>query len=141
MVEARHGSGLHDSAVLLWGQQRLGLSPELLNVLLQIISHWWNADEEPFPSKEEIARRMGRSARQVQRYLKELEIGGFIRRIPRMTVRGQTSNKYSLEGTVAKLKAIEPDFRRAAEEHKKLRTEAETPVRRRGKRPGASPVA
>jgi len=128
-------------SILLWGQWRLGLSPELLNVLLQMISHWWEAEEEPFPSKTEIGRRMGKSPRQVQRYLKDLEDAGFIQRIARMTIRGQTSNKYSLEGLVAKLKAIEPDFRRATEEGKKLRTEAETPVRKRGKRLGASPVA
>ena len=50
-------------SILLWGQARLGLEPDELNVLLQLVSHWWSADHDPHPAKETVARRMGKSAR------------------------------------------------------------------------------
>jgi Mn-dependent DtxR family transcriptional regulator len=39
----------------------------------------------PFPAKDTIARRMGKSPRQVQRYITELEEAGFIKRVERFT--------------------------------------------------------
>src|SRR5690348_4079121 len=55
--------------LLLKAQARLGISPNHLNVLLHVLEHWWEADKHPWPAKGTIARRMGKSARQVQRYL------------------------------------------------------------------------
>ena len=48
-------------SILLWGQAKMGLKPDELNVLLQLISHWWSADHDPHPAKDTIARRMGLS--------------------------------------------------------------------------------
>src|SRR5271170_7702799 len=59
--------------LLLQAQGRLGISPVQLNVLIQLIQHWWDADSDPFLAKETIARRMRKSPRQIQRYLTELE--------------------------------------------------------------------
>ena len=44
--------------ILFWGQTKLDLTPDELNVLLQIISHWWYAGNDPHPSKDRIAKRM-----------------------------------------------------------------------------------
>jgi hypothetical protein len=51
--------------LLLQAQGRLGISPLQLNVLVQLIQHWWDADSDPFLAKETIARRMGKSPRQI----------------------------------------------------------------------------
>ena len=89
--------------------------------------HWWEADKVPFPSKDTLARRMGKSPRQVQRYLTQLEEAGFISRIERFNGRkAQVSNGYALAGLVAKLVAIEPEFQKIAEQHRLRRKRAET---------------
>jgi DNA-binding transcriptional ArsR family regulator len=114
-------------SLLLRAQGKLGISPEQLNVILQIIEHWWEADKLPFPSKETLARRIGKSPRQVQRYLTQLEEAGLIRRIERFNGRkAQVSNGYDLRGLVAKLKAVEPEFRKAAEQNRLRRKRVET---------------
>lgn len=114
-------------SLLLRGQARLGLTPEQLNVLLQIVEHWWEADKLPFPSKDTLARRMGKSPRQVQRYLTELENDGFISRIERFNGRkAQVSNAYDLGGLVTKLVAIEPEFQKIAEQYRLRRKKVET---------------
>src|SRR4051794_36666815 len=69
--------------LLLRAQGKLGITPEQLNVLMQLAEHWWEADKDPFPAKDTIARRMGKSPRQVQRYITQLEQAGFIKRIAR----------------------------------------------------------
>jgi transposase len=113
--------------LLLRAQARLGLNPEQLNALLQIIEHWWEADKMPFPSKDTLARRMGKSPRQIQRYLTQLEDGGFISRIERFNGRkAQVSNGYDLGGLVAKLVAIEPAFQKIAEQYRLRRKKVET---------------
>ena len=105
--------------LLLRAQGKLKLSPVMLNVLVQLAEHWWEADKNPFPAKDRIATRMGKSPRQVQRYITQLEKGGFVARIQRFSGRkAQTSNEYSLAGLVAKLKALEPEFTKAKEQKK-----------------------
>jgi predicted transcriptional regulator len=102
--------------LLLRAQGKLKLSPVMLNVLVQLAEHWWEADKNPFPAKDRIATRMGKSPRQVQRYITKLENAGFVKRIERFTgKKAQTSNEYSLAGLIAKLKAVEPEFTKAKE--------------------------
>ena len=67
--------------LLLRAQGKLKLSPVMLNVLVQLAEHWWEADKNPFPAKDRIAIRMGKSPRQVQRYITKLENAGFVKRI------------------------------------------------------------
>jgi hypothetical protein len=113
--------------LLLQGQGRLGISPVQLNVLVQLIQHWWDAQSDPFLAKETIARRMGKSPRQIQRYLTELEEAGLIKRIPRFKGhKAQTSNAYGLDGLVAKLAEIEPAFTKEAEQKRLRQKKIET---------------
>jgi hypothetical protein len=101
--------------LLLRAQTKLKISPNQLNVLAQLAEHWWDADKYPFPAKETIARRMGKSPRQVQRYITELETAGLIKRIERFSGRkAQINNGYSFDGLIKRLKAIEPEFTKAA---------------------------
>lgn len=113
--------------ILLWGQGKLGLTPEEMNVLLQLISHWWIKSDNPHPSKATIARRMGRDPRTIQRHLTSLEDKKIIKRQERRKVhKGQDSNGYDLRGLIKKLEEIVPEFDKAAEQNKRRRAKAET---------------
>lgn len=113
-------------SILLWGQGRLGLKPDELNVLLQILSHWWTKGQNPHPSKETIARRIGKDARTVQRHLTSLEKAGFIKRETRFKMhKGQDSNAYDLRGLIKKLREIAPEFEKVSDQNKRRRAKAE----------------
>jgi predicted transcriptional regulator len=115
--------------ILLWGQAKLGLEANELNVLLQIMSHWFFADNEPHPSKEKIAKRMGRHPRRVQAYLTSLENKGFIARRARYRASGgQDTNGYDLSGLLQKLKVLAPEFKKASEQNKIRRGKVEAPA-------------
>ena len=115
-------------SLLLRGQAKLELSSIQMNVLIQLIEHWWVADKNPHPAKETIARRMQKSPRQIQRILTQLEQSGFIVRCERFNgLKSQTSNEYDLTGLVRKLKAIEPDFKKEAEQKRIRQKKVEAP--------------
>ena len=109
-------------SLLLKAQQRLGLNPTQLAVLLQLADYWWDKDRKPFPSKRELSHRLGLGERQIQRYIAELETAGLVVRIERITAtRGRISNEYDLSGLVERLNALAPEIR-AANEAKKQAT-------------------
>jgi DNA-binding MarR family transcriptional regulator len=110
-------------SLLLRAQRRLGLSPTQLAILMHLADRWWDATQNPYPAKSTLADALNLQKRQVRRHIAELEKAGFIKREPRYKGRGnQTSNAYDLSGLVDKLRALEPDFRRAKQEAKqKLR--------------------
>jgi predicted transcriptional regulator len=102
--------------LLLKAQGKLKITPMQFNVLVQVVEHWWEAERDPYPAKDTIARRMNKSPRQVQRYLTELENAGMIRRIARYSgKKAQINNAYSFDGLIKKLKALEPEFTKEAE--------------------------
>jgi len=108
-------------SLLLSGQERLGLSPTQINVLLQLIVHW-HTEAAPYPSQKVIAARMGISRRQVMRILQELHDAGLIQKRARSDSTGaKRANAYDLSGLVKKLAEISPLFIAA----KKLRQRAE----------------
>ena len=112
-------------SLLLRAQDRLGLSPTQLAVLLQLCDYWWENDRKPHPSKATIAGRLRLGPRQVQRHIAALEKRGFVERVERRTRnKGKTTNIYDLTGLVQKLKKLEPDFRKAEETARKARKEA-----------------
>lgn len=116
-------------SLLLRGQAKLKLNPVQLNVLIQIIEHWWDADRDPFPSKDTIATRIGMSPRQVQRVLTQLEKAGMLKRKKRyLGHKGQTSNAYALDGLVEKLKKVEPEFRKLVDQNRIRRKKVESPA-------------
>ncbi len=128
-------------SLLLRAQRRLHLNPSQLAVLLQIIDHWWDAARKPYPSKTELSSRLGISARQVQRYITDLEKEGLLRRQERYGEHGgRQTNIYDLQGLVDKLAEIEPDFREARERAQKSRKAAASPGWRPQKKTGADKV-
>jgi DNA-binding transcriptional ArsR family regulator len=101
-------------SVLLQAQQRLGLNPAQLVVLLQLIEFWWREDNKPFPSKQTLSARIGLGPRQIQRHIADLEQAGLVKRIERRAVHhGKLSNEYDLSGLVERLKKIAPDMQAA----------------------------
>ena len=103
-------------SLLLRAQQRLGLNPTQLAILLQLADYWWDQDRKPYPSKNRLSERLGLRPRQIQRYIAELEAAGLVKRIERRAVhRGKLSNEYDLNGLVERLKKLEPEFRHVQE--------------------------
>lgn len=119
-------------SLLLRAQQRLGLNPTQLAILLQLCDFWWQKERLPYPSKETLAGRLGLSPRQVQRHVAELEGVGLVRRIERRASHGgKRTNCYDLAGLVRRLKELEPDFREMQEEAKAARRAVARPGYRR----------
>jgi Helix-turn-helix domain len=107
--------------LLLMAQGRLTVSPMGFNVLVQLFGFWWDADKDPHPTKETIARRMGKSPRMLQRYITELEKLGYVKRVERFAgPMNQQANGYAMDGLVKKLIELEPAFAKEAEQ-KRLR--------------------
>lgn len=99
-------------SILLRAQGRLGLSATHLAILLQLMEYWWYKDNPARPSQKVLAARMGMKVRTLQRYLKALSDAGFIRCEQRHHAdhNGNQPNIYHLDGLVAKLKKLEPEF-------------------------------
>jgi hypothetical protein len=74
--------------ILLLNQKKLGLRSEDLNVLLNLLLHWYEPERMPYPSTVTIAKRMGGSPRTIQRTLVSLRKRGFIAKEPRSNYHG-----------------------------------------------------
>lgn len=113
-------------SLLLRAQNQLGLSPTQLAILLQICEHWWQEDNKPHPGKKRLAGRLGIGPRQIQRHIAELERVGLVKRVERRGLDGsKRTNVYDLSGLVAKLKEIEPQFRKLNDAGKAKRERTE----------------
>lgn len=113
--------------LLLRAQAKLKISPPQFNVLAQLCEHWWEADKYPYPAKDTIARRMGKSPRQVQRYITELEDAGLITRVERFNgKKTQVNNGYLFDGLIRKLKELKPEFTKEVEQKKLRKKRLET---------------
>lgn len=104
-------------SMLLRAQQRLGLNPTQLAVLLQLADYWWDQNRKPYPSKQALSDRLGLGPRQIQRYIAELEAAGLVKRIERRAAhRGKLSNEYDLAGLVERLQKLAPEVEEANEQ-------------------------
>ena len=57
---------------LLFLQGKLKISPIEMNVLINLLMHWWKLDQLPYPSQDAIAYRIGVSKRTIQRAVVKL---------------------------------------------------------------------
>jgi predicted transcriptional regulator len=64
--------------VLLTYFHQMDVTPTEFVVLLNLMSHWWSAENRPFPRVATIARRMDTTPRTVQRALNKLRERGLI---------------------------------------------------------------
>ncbi|AXT35619.1 helix-turn-helix domain-containing protein [Phaeobacter sp. LSS9] len=109
-------------SLLLRAQQRLGLNPTQLAVLMQLCDFWWDDARKPHPGVKRLAERLSLSERQVRRYIAELEQAGYVQRIERRASHGgKQTNIYDLSGLVKRLKELEPEFRKVEDEAKEER--------------------
>jgi predicted transcriptional regulator len=108
-------------AVILDRQQALGLEPVDMNIILQLANYWWQAENLPRPSKDAIAKRIGVSAKTVQRRIAKMEAAGFIQRRPRyhVSTNGQQANSYDFSGLItAAQKYAEEEVQRREDRRK-----------------------
>lgn len=112
--------------VILDRQQALGLDPVDVNILLQLLTYWWKADNLPYPSKKSIAERIEKT---VQRRIARMERDGLMKRIPRRSAaKGQLSNIYDFSGLIT---AVTPFANEAVERKTAIQTEAKTRAKRK----------
>jgi hypothetical protein len=125
-------------SILIRAQGRLGLSPMQFSIVVQLLEYWHEPARRPFPSKRDLAERMGVTEKAIQLNVAALEKAGLIRREKRRTPSGDwDSNIYHLDGLVQRVQALEPDFARertAKKAWRDARKDAElSPHRRRAK--------
>jgi len=98
--------------LLLVHQSDLGITPSELNVLLNIMKHWWSPKSLAWPSVTKVAKQMGRDRSTVQRHLRNLERRKLIKRIYRKDtrrVKANLTNRYDFSGLVNRLSRIAKD--------------------------------
>jgi DNA-binding Lrp family transcriptional regulator len=118
-------------SIILERQEALGLDPVDLNIILQLAYHWRERERLPYPSKNTLAKRIGISARTVQRRIATLEKLGFIERRTRTLKNGgNDSNEYSLAGLIGKATPFADEKRELIRRH-----DSEHQERRSRKRP------
>ena len=122
-------------SLLFRAQQRLGLTPQQLVVILHLTDFWWEYGRKPWPSVNTLAERMGLKRRQVQRITAELETAGLIKRVERTAKhKGKLSNEYDLSGLVKKLNELASEFLEADKKAKEIKKEVATPKRLRSQK-------
>ena len=133
-------------SILIRAQSRLGITPLQFNIIVQLLDYWRDPERAPFPSKAELADRIGCKPKAIQINIKALESQGLVRREVRQKARGDYhSNIYHLDGLVERIRALEPEFaqaRQKRQEASEAAKRAETPKHRRAKKyPGRMPEA
>jgi Helix-turn-helix domain len=118
--------------IMIRAQHRLGVNPTQFCILVQLLEYWRHPERAPFPTKKQLAGRIGLSDTAIQQNMRSLETAGLIRREQRKTSAGDWgANTYHLDGLVARIQKLAPEF---AEEKKKKEVErrkVETPKGRR----------
>ena len=116
-------------SILIKAQRRLGITPLQMNIIIQLLDYWWTPDRRPFPSKKELAERIGVTPKTIQTNIKTLEEAGLVRREQRRANAGDwNSNIYHLDGLVKRIQGFELDFAEARDKRKQARRRAETPI-------------
>lgn len=94
--------------LLLFSQKELKITSSELNVLLNLIAHWWEKSQSPFPSQGAIAFRSGLSIKTIQRALNSLEKKGLIIKTPTARSNAATKgrNLYDLSPLVEELDKV-----------------------------------
>jgi predicted transcriptional regulator len=119
-------------SIMIQAQRRLGVTQLQMNILIQLLDYLRDPTRQPFPRKSEIAGRMGVSAKTIQINIRALEQAGLLRREIRKKAAGDyDSNVYHLDGLIARVQALEPEFRKLKEQRQRARRQVEMPKGRR----------
>ncbi|HDS1131771.1 TPA: helix-turn-helix domain-containing protein [Stenotrophomonas maltophilia] len=115
-------------SILLQGQRRLGLNNTQAMICIHLLDYWHHEDRRPFPSKRDLARRMGVTEKTIQTNISALEKAGIIRREYRKTASGDfNSNIYHLDGLITKVREIEPGFTAERQLRRENRSKLQSP--------------
>lgn len=118
--------------IMVRAQHRLGVNPTQFCILIQLLEHWRTKERAPFPTKQQLADRIGVSQSTIQQNVRELEKAGLVKRQGHRTASGDWgANTYHLDGLVARLAALEPEFAEEKTKRQAARRRLETP---KGKR-------
>lgn len=113
-------------SILIKAQKRLSIRPTEMNILIQLLDHWIDPARPPFPTKRQLAERMGITEKTLQNNMNSLEKKELVKRERRKTAAGDwTSNIYHLDGLVEKVQALEPDFTETRRKKKAMQEAAE----------------
>jgi DNA-binding HxlR family transcriptional regulator len=119
-------------SIMIRSQRRLGVNTTQFCILVQLLEYLRSPDRAPFPTKQQLADRIGIKAATIKANMQTLEKAGLIERVQRKTPAGDWgANTYHLDGLITKIKALEPDFAKEREEKEQARKKAETPRGRR----------
>lgn len=69
--------------ILIRRQKTLGLDSIDLNILLHLLTYWWEDENHPHPSKDTLAKAIGISPSTVQRRIRQMHAGGLLKRVER----------------------------------------------------------
>lgn len=120
--EAKWGSPIIEAGwtcipnILIRRQKTLGLDALDLNILLHLLTYWWEGENHPHPSKDTLAKAIDVSPSTIQRRIRQMEAGGLLRRVERRREHDRSeTNLYDL----TPLRAIlEPHAKQELEERK-----------------------
>jgi len=83
--------------ILIRRQRTLGIDALDLNILLHLLSYWWEDENHPHPSKETLAQAMDVSPSTIQRRIRSMEARGLLKRIERRREKNRSeTNLYDL---------------------------------------------
>ena len=104
--------------ILIKSQGQLKLSSTEMVVLLNILAHWWQEDEWPYPRISTIGKRMGTSRRTVERAIRSLQAKGLvIHRRSEFTVGRPAARRFDLSGLVDVLRSRAEAWRGVKADH------------------------
>jgi hypothetical protein len=116
-------------SILIQAQRRLGINPTQMNIIIQLLDYWREPARKPFPSKKDLANRIGVTAKTIQNNIRELERASLVQRELRKTAAGDwNSNIYHLDGLVKKVRALEPEFTAERKKRQAAKAALETPA-------------
>jgi DNA-binding MarR family transcriptional regulator len=76
-------------------------------VLINILMHWWQPEEWPYPRPTLIAQRMRITVRSVERHIQRLVELGIMEWLPRDTSStGPAARRFNLRGLVERLEQL-----------------------------------
>lgn len=119
-------------SILIQAQSRLGVTAMQFNILVQLLDYYRDPGRAPFPSKVDLATRIGVKPKTIQTNMRQLEIAGLVRRELRKTASGDwNSNVYHLDGLIERVRKLEPEFTEARKDREAAKRRISTPVGRR----------
>lgn len=80
------------------------MTPTEYSIMADIWSYWWRGDSQPWPAIPDVAEHVGKSIRQVKRYLQRMQESGWMLQIAQYNREGkQISNRYDFSPFLRKL--------------------------------------